>query len=165
MIHEHLAAACGLYCGACVIYRACRDNNQKRLEEFFPDISSQRGVPQDNLYCDGCLSGGRLTEYCQQCPIRLCPGNKSGVSRCSECPDFPCSLITDFNNDGIRHHAEVLDNIRRMREIGVANWVIEKDRRWRCPQCGAPVEWYARPCFQCGAPQPRRLPSLPKDQK
>ena len=154
MVEEHLAAVCGLYCGACVIYRACHDNNQKRIEGF-----------QNNLYCDGCLSGGRLTEYCQQCAIRLCPSDKQGVTRCSDCPDFPCSLITDFNYDGIRHHAEVLDNVRRMCEIGVTDWLMEQDKQWRCAQCGAPVEWYARPCFQCGAPQPRRLPSLPNDQK
>ena len=154
MVQEHLAAVCGLYCGACVIYRACHDNNQERIKEF-----------QNNLYCDGCLSGGNLTEYCQQCTIRLCASNKQGVTRCSDCPDFPCSLITDFNYDGMRHHAEVLDSVRRMREVGVTDWLMEQDKRWCCSQCGAPVEWYARPCFQCGAPQPRRLTSLPKDQK
>lgn len=164
MPQEHLAAVCGLYCGACVIYRALHDNNQTRIEEFLPDISSRLGATNDNLQCDGCLSGGRLTKYCQHCAIRLCSIDKPGVTRCSDCPDFPCPLVTDFNNDGMRHHAEVLDNLQRMREIGVTAWLTEQEERWRCSHCGAPVEWYARPCFQCGTPQPRRLPSLPKDQ-
>ena len=31
---EHLAAVCGLYCGACVTYRARRDGNAERLEQL-----------------------------------------------------------------------------------------------------------------------------------
>jgi hypothetical protein len=40
----------------------------------------------------------------------------------SDCPHFPCSLITEFYNDGIRHHGEVLEKIRDQREIGVDHW-------------------------------------------
>ena len=94
MAQENLAAVCGLYCGACVIYRACHDNNQKRIEEMLQIMPSEHVATKDSLYCDGCLSGGRLTGYCQQCALRLCASNKQGVTRCSDCSDFPCSLIT-----------------------------------------------------------------------
>ena len=164
MAREELAAVCGLYCGACVIYRACHDNNQQRLKEVYEDISSRQQATPDDVYCDGCLGGGRLTTYCRQCEIRLCPKIRRGT-RCSDCLDFPCSRISAFNSDGVRHHAEVLDSLRRMREIGVSAWVEEQERRWRCPECGKAVEWYSRPCFHCGAEQPRRLPSLPRDKK
>ena len=163
---EHLVAVCGLYCGACSIYRAWRDNNRERLEEMRQGMSSRgQVVTLDDLQCDGCLGQGHRTPFCQQCAIRLCPNDKPGVTRCSDCPDFPCSRITDFNNDGMRHHAEVLDNLRRMQETGLEAWLREEEERWRCPHCQAPVDWYARSCFQCGTEQPYRLPPLPRDQK
>jgi len=166
MQNEGLAAVCGLYCGACRAYRAWQDNNQELLEEIRQNMASRGTVANlEDLQCDGCLSGGRLTPYCQQCQLRLCPDDKSGVTRCSDCPDFPCSRITGFNNDGVRHHAEVLDNLRRLQEIGLEAWLKQEEERWCCPQCQTPVDWYARTCFQCGAEQPYRLPTLPRDKK
>ena len=162
---EHLAAVCGLYCGACRLYRAWSDNNQKGLEEIYQRMSSRQQMTRDNLQCDGCLAQGHLTPWCRQCAIRLCPDDKPGVTRCSDCSDFPCSRITTFNNDGMRHHAEVLANLCRQREIGVNEWLREQDKRWRCPHCQAPVDWYAQSCFRCGIPQPDRLPSPPQDKK
>lgn len=166
MEREQLVAVCGLYCGACRIYRAQCDNNQKDLKDILQDwLSREQKITVDDLQCDGCLSKGRLTPFCRQCAIRLCALDKPGVTRCSDCPDFPCSRITSFNNDGIRHHAEVLSNLRHIQEVGIGTWVKQEDERWRCPQCQAAVGWYAKTCFQCGAVQPRRLPSLPRDQK
>ena len=162
---EHLAAVCGLYCGACSLYRARRDDNPQRLEELVKTMSERWQVKPEEIDCDGCLAGGRLMPYCRQCKMRLCAAEKPEVTRCSDCTDFPCSLITDFNNDGMRHHAEVLDNLRRMREIGLEAWLKKEEERWRCPQCGTPVDWYAQTCFRCGTEQPYRLPSLPREQK
>ena len=162
---QGLAAVCGLYCGACRIYRAWQDNNQQLLEETQQNMSSRGATNLEDLRCDGCLGQGNLTPWCQQCEIRRCPDDKPGVTRCSDCPEFPCSRITAFNNDGMRHHAEVLDNLRRLQEIGVENWLRDEEERWRCPQCQAPVDWYSRSCFQCETPQLHRLPSLPRDQK
>ncbi len=163
---EQLIAVCGLYCGACGIYRAQRDNNQQLLEQILQALtSSGQKVTLDELQCDGCLGESRLFPYCRQCAIRLCPQDKPGVTRCSDCPDFPCSRITSFNDDGMRHHAEVLQNLRRIQEIGVKAWFKQEEERWRCPQCKTAADWYDRTCFQCGATQPRRLPSLPRDQK
>jgi predicted amidophosphoribosyltransferase len=65
----------------------------------------------------------------------------------------------------MRHHAEVLDNLRRMKEEGVKAWIEAEEKRWLCPQCKDPVEWYARSCFHCGTEQQRRLPKLPTDKK
>ena len=162
---DHLAAVCGLYCGACAIYRARRDDNRERLEEICQLMSSRQQVTLDDLYCDGCLAQGRLSPYCLECKIRLCAMDKPGITRCSDCPDFPCSLITDFNNDGVRHHAEVLENVRHQRDIGVDEWLQEEYERWRCSFCGVSLEWYAQTCYRCGTPQPYRLPSLSRDKK
>jgi predicted RNA-binding Zn-ribbon protein involved in translation (DUF1610 family) len=162
---ESLVAVCGLYCGACTLYRVRRDNNPQRLEEVLQTLRQRGQEWTDDVDCDGCLSGGRLTPYCRECKMRLCAAEKTGVTRCSDCPDFPCALVNDFNNDGVRHHAEVIDNLYHIRELGAEVWLKEQQDRWSCPQCGTSMDWYARTCFQCEAEQPYRLPRLPRDKK
>jgi hypothetical protein len=58
-------------------------------------------------------------------------------------------MTTDFNNDGLCHHAEVLENLRCMQEMGVAKWISAKEERWHHPECGSQVDWYARTCRSC----------------
>ena len=161
---EHLVAVCGLYCGACTLYRTRRDNNPQRLKEVLQTLS-QRGQVATDFECDGCLGGGRLTPYCRECEMRLCAAEKPGVTRCSDCPEFPCSLVNDFNSDGVRHHAEVIDSLHQIQQVGAAAWLKEQQERWSCPQCGIPIDWYARVCFKCETEQPYRLPKLPRDKR
>jgi len=162
-MNEPLAAVCGLYCGACALYRARRDDNPQRLRAILQASTERRNAPEDEIQCDGCLGGGSLTPYCRNCKMRLCAEGKPGVTRCSDCSDFPCNMITDFNNDGMRHHAEALENLRHMQETGPEKWIIEQEERWRCPECRAQVHWYERTCYSCGIMQPYRLPKLPRD--
>ena len=160
-MNEPLAAVCGLYCGACALYRARRDNDPQRLEE----ILKAWNMPEGESYCDGCLGGGHLTPYCRDCKMRQCAEKRPGVTRCGDCPDFPCHLITDFNNDGMRHHAEALENLVHLRESGAEKWIVEQEERWRCPECRAKMHWYERSCYSCGAKQPYRLPKMERDKR
>lgn len=165
MSKEHLAAVCGLYCGACGLYRTRRNGSPAQQQELAKTLSERWGVPPEEVDCEGCLSGGKLSPYCRNCQILRCPATKKSAKRCSDCPDFPCDLITNFNNDGVRHHAEVLANIEHQRKIGVRAWLKEQEQRWQCPQCGAPTAWYTHVCDRCGEKQPYRLPALPRDKK
>lgn len=165
MAKNNLAAVCGLYCGACGLYRARHDDNPQALKEIIKSASERWGVPPEEVDCDGCLSGGILSPYCRTCRIMRCPSTKMGVKRCSDCLDFPCKMITSFKNDGVRHHAEVFANVKRQHEIGVEAWLKEQEEKWQCPGCGTPMSWYARVCYKCGKEQPYRLPSLKRDKK
>ncbi len=162
---QPLAAVCGLYCGACGLYRAMHDDNPQRLKETVRTTAEKWGVPEDEVGCDGCLGGKKLTPYCENCRLRRCAEGKEAVARCADCPDFPCHKITDFNNDGARHHAEALSNLEDMQKIGVGEWVVKQEKKWRCPGCGIPVDWYASSCHSCGDPQPDRLPRLSRDEE
>jgi len=97
--------------------------------------------------------------------MRLCAAEKADVTRCSDCPEFPCSLVTDFDSDGVRHHAEVIENLQKIQQVGAGTWLREQQERWSCPQCGTAMDWYARTCFKCETEQPYRLPKLPRDKK
>jgi hypothetical protein len=155
---EKLVAVCGLYCGACPMYLATNDNNeQKRKERLQQFLSGKMKLAQEDLLCDGCLGNARLATFCRKCAIRLCPANKSNVTRCSDCPDFPCSRITNFNNDGMLHHAEVLANLRQIQKMGMKDWAKHEEERWRCPQCRASIAWYDKACTNCGAKRSDRL--------
>jgi hypothetical protein len=56
MNKEKLIAACGLYCGACEMYRACQDNDEPRLQTLVRGFNSRGGkFTADDLKCDGCL--------------------------------------------------------------------------------------------------------------
>ena len=146
-----LVAPCGLYCGACSIRSAYSRSDLGLLKAMADGVSLYLGqkVEAKDLACEGCLLGV-VSISCRECKIRNCAFAK-GLTCCSECRDFPCELTKSFNNDGLPHHAEVLQNIRRQREIGVDAWLKEQDERWRCPGCSAETDWYAAHCSACGA--------------
>jgi hypothetical protein len=163
---ENLVAVCGLYCGACPMYIATQTNDEQKQSALLKQFSSgPMKFKMEDLLCDGCIGNGRVASFCRSCPIRSCPADKQNVARCSDCPDFPCSRISNFNNDGMLHHAEVLQNLRQIREMGIQKWAKYEEERWRCPQCRMPMSWYDSKCSKCGTPRSERLFPLPQANK
>ena len=155
---EKLVAPCGLYCGACPMYLATQENSQERLNAFAQQFSARKiQMKLEDVLCDGCIGGGRVAAFCQKCAMRSCAAAKTNVTRCSDCPEFPCSKITGFNNDGMTHHAEVLENLGHIREMGIAKWTQNEQARWRCPQCKEKLSWYDKACQKCGTKRSERL--------
>ena len=144
-----LVGICGLYCGTCPNYLAYRENDVEQLAK----ISQARGIPIEEIRCDGCLSD-RVISFCVECRhgFRQCAKEK-GVTWCFECPDFPCQRLSDFTNvhivDGISHHAHVIDDLQSIREHGIEVWVEKQERAGRCPQCGKRLYWFTRVCPDC----------------
>jgi hypothetical protein len=163
MNRENLIASCGLYCGACEMYRAGHDNNQQKCESLLKAFNSRGGkFTLEDIKCDGCLAGGKLTPWCQQCNIRSCAKSKSDDAICSpDCTDFPCKTLTGFANDGMRHHLEVIDNLQRLHKAGLKKHAEQEEKRWLCPGCKAPVSWYNQTCSKCGEPRSKKLYKVP----
>jgi hypothetical protein len=157
---ENLVAPCGLYCGACPMYLATQENDEKRLSSLFS--SGTMKFSREDLLCDGCIGGGRVATFCLKCAIRDCASDKTKTRRCSECADFPCSRITDFNNDGMLHHAEVLENLRQLRAMGIKDWTKHEEERWQCSKCKARISWYEPECSKCKTPRSDKLFPLKK---
>jgi hypothetical protein len=95
--------------------------------------------------------------------MRLCAADKPDATRCSDCPEFPCSRFTDFSNDGRLHHAELPDNLRNLQKMGIKDWARYEQERWQCPECSDSLAWYDSECSNCGAKRSERLFSLTKD--
>lgn len=169
---EHLAAACGTYCGACPAYLARHGEDAQK--EMKPAKSASgpakalKGVPpsnwMDGLVCDGCLSGGVLAAHCRNCAIRLCAAGKQSDSRCTACEELPCYRITNLINMGrYLHREEYLPNLKKFREMGIQEWVKYEEERWSCPRCGRPIRWYDAKCAACGEPRSKRVFPLPAE--
>jgi hypothetical protein len=155
---EKLVAPCGLYCGACPMYLATQDKDEKKIKELLQRFSSMnQKLTLADLQCDGCIGGGRVASFCLKCGMRDCAEKKQKVTRCADCKEFPCSQITNFNNDGMQHHAEVLANCRQIREVGIKEWTKREEERWSCPQCRAKISWYDKACPSCGAKRSDKL--------
>ena len=149
---ENLVASCGLYCGACPWYLATQENNEERLASIQKQFGGLMKLSREDLLCDGCLGGGRLASFCRKCDIRDSATAKTKTRRCSECAEFACSRITGFNNDGMLHHAEVLENLRQLRTMGIKEWSKHEEDRWRCPKCQTTISWYEDECPKCRQP-------------
>lgn len=158
---EDLVAVCGLYCGACPMYIATQNNDEEKQKALLGQFSSgPMKLKMEDILCDGCIGDGRVASFCRNCAMRACPNNKQGVTRCSDCQDFPCARIIDFNNDGMPHHGEVLNNLRQIKKMGIQKWAKYEEERWQCPQCKSTMTWYDSMCSKCGAPRSEQLFAL-----
>jgi len=146
---KHMIGICGLYCGTCPNYLASRENDVEELRK----ISESKGIPLEEVRCDGCLSG-RVFKPCIDCRhgFRRCAAEKK-VTWCFECPDFPCQRLEIFRGahivNGISHHENVIENLRYMKEYGIERFVEEQEKKGQCPRCGKKLYWYLRECPNC----------------
>jgi len=149
-IKEDLIAPCGLYCGACSVRFASKQNDSKLLNMISASVKEYLGHPVEieDLRCEGCLSDV-VAVMCRECQIRDCVLSK-GLIHCSQCSEVPCQKIIDFKNDEMVHHNEVVENINRHKAVGATEWELEQEKRWRCENCGEAVHWYANVCKSCG---------------
>ena len=161
---EKLVAPCGLYCGACPMFLATQQKDDQKIKALYQQFSAsgKMKIAAEDLLCDGCIAGGRVASFCRVCQIRDCASKKAKSSRCSECSDFACSRITGFNNDGMLHHSEVLENLRQLRGMGIQEWARHEAERWSCPQCKSPIAWYDAECAKCRTKRSDRLFPLKK---
>ncbi|MDD2716911.1 MAG: DUF3795 domain-containing protein [Candidatus Wallbacteria bacterium] len=144
--HKNLLAYCGLYCGACSFRVAVLEQDKEHLR-FIPDRYDKykdTDLSKTDL-CPGCRTE---QSQCGGCGIRDCCRGKN-LEHCGCCESFPCKLIMEFSRDGMPHHHEVLENIKRLK-LGSDKWLQEEQMKWTC-SCGARRSWYIKKCPKCGA--------------
>ena len=105
---KNLIAPCGLYCGEC---------------EGFQDGR-----------CGGCISRkGLCLKYSKICKIYDCCVNEKNFRFCNECDGFPCTKFKFFEdedyNKGYDWVAEVVDNLKKIKKIGIGNYLNEEVKR------------------------------------
>ena len=144
-VDPRLAGVCGLYCGACEVYRAWVEQDQARLEA----LAHTHGVPISKVMCTGCRTPSPFC-FSGDCEIKRCAESR-GVPGCAECDAFPCGTIERFVAGG-KHRVALRENAPRLREVGWYAWLREQDARWRCPECHAKIGFDDDTCRGCGRP-------------
>ena len=140
--NSDLIAYCGLYCGACSFRVAYDENERGHLLCMPSHFDKYKNMRMQS--CPGC----KLDKHGSDCEIRNCAKSKK-LSHCGLCSDFPCDKITEFNNDGIPHHSEVIENLTMLRDSGEEQWLRLEEQKWHCT-CGAKLSWYVERCLACG---------------
>ncbi len=129
----NLAAPCGIYCGACRHYLA---RSKGMLEE--------RGL---RVGCEGCRVRDKQCVFIK----KLCPLiRKKEMDFCFECEDFPCEDRKKLDQLYSRFDVDLLDNLLRMKKVGVKEWLKEQEDKWRCPVCEGNICVHDKECYDCG---------------
>jgi hypothetical protein len=153
---KNLMAPCGLYCGACGVYIATRDKNEK----FKTVMGNLYGTKPEETQCLGCMQPDppkKLYGYCTMCTIRDCVKLK-GFYSCHQCTDWPCSKISGFGLEtGKRVMMKTIpiwrEKVARFGdEEGSVEWARSVYERYHCPACGKPLFRGAQRCRECKSP-------------
>jgi hypothetical protein len=152
--NKNLMAPCGLYCGACGVYIATRDNNQK----FKTVMGNLYGTKPEETECLGCMQADPpkcIYGYCRECGIRNCVRSK-GFYSCHQCTDWPCGQIKNFGlATGRRVMLQTIPLWRtKVAELGDEEgsvaWARAVCEKYHCPACGKPLFRGAQRCRSCG---------------
>ena len=132
MFAANMIAPCGLDCSIC----------KRALAEISP-CAGCRG-PNDNK-----------PEFCSMgCGIILCEERKeNGYLFCDECPDFPCADVMEKETRyGSKYplRESPLENLRVIREAGMAAFLERERKKWTCPSCGGVICVHTGVCSGCG---------------
>jgi hypothetical protein len=144
-----LIGVCGIFCGACPIYRADNDSDQELAQK----MARQYNLSEDQIHCEGCVSDNTFLR-CKVCGFRDCAKQK-GLAYCFECVFQPCTKIFDLAMNCSRkysmpHLVLCIGNLNTLRQEGVHEWLRKQEIRWSCTNCGKRLTWYSQSCPQCG---------------
>jgi hypothetical protein len=148
---EKLVGRCGLFCGACVIYRTFKDKDVERAE----GLAEHFKCAPEEIRCNGCQnpqlgdwSFGKEPDGSERCEIQRCLDSR-GYKYCYQCPKLlECDLWEEKVN---KSYEEVpYHNLMRLKEIGERAWLEEQESMWRCPKCDRPIDFFTESCRACG---------------
>ncbi len=140
---KKLAAVCGLFCPACHVFIATREDPAKLAM-----LAQRYQRPLEEMQCNGCRSSKRCF-YCEtKCFMAACAAEK-GVEFCADCADYPCKGLQEFQAKA-PHRIELWKSQTRIKEAGYETWYGEMIEHYSCPKCGTINSAYDLKCRMCG---------------
>ena len=148
MNNEALISRCGIYCGACYVYRAERDGG-----EYLTSVAEQQKVKSEEVHCMGCSGpSDEMWINCRLCPVRGCQDEK-GFKSCAQCPKFTdgsCERYEGLADFCMRRGEDVRSSMMKI-SVDPDEWLSQQNEKWRCSLCGSLFSWYDETCHTCGA--------------
>jgi hypothetical protein len=126
-IKGEMMAVCGMNCGVCAAY--LRPKNK----------------------CAGCRSEeGQKVNHCKVCQILLCE-EKGDVNKfCFECSKLPCPRLKQLDKRyRTKYLMSMIENLVKIKELGLVEFMKLENKRWVCPKCGAPICVHNKRCYKC----------------
>lgn len=132
-----LVTYCGLYCGLCAqhnrIPQQARQLQKSLSEEGFDDFYQY--VPEmKDVFPTFWQFLQKLTAFncsCRigkggppDCKIRCC-AKRRNIVVCPQCRDYPCQHVQAL----AKHYPTLIQDGKRMQEVGVEKWVEEQEQR------------------------------------
>ena len=139
LVNRNLAGRCGFYCGVCEIYRAYKDSEKLREK-----VAKKHGCSPDDVKCEGCQAvdicgWSHDKQWGANCKILECLNSK-GLKFCFECDKYDtCELFSSFAEICLKSGIDLRKNLQMIKEGKIEQWLLEQDKKWRCPNCGKPV--------------------------
>ena len=141
-LDKKLAAVCGLYCEACTLFIATKEDPER-----LKGLAARYQLSEEAIKCYGCRSAKR-GPYCEQCKMFACAAER-GIEFCVECTEYPCDDLKQFQSER-PHRIELWDDLERIRAIGHKHWLKEISGNYTCPQCQIINSAYDLKCRKCG---------------
>jgi len=142
--NKELAAACGLYCGACGIYLATQESDSEKILHYAVVLNQTF----DETLCDGCGAKRKSLHCSKTCTFIDCK-KQNNVHFCNECNEFPCKALHEFKSK-MPHRIEIVNAQYRMKEIGLDKWLLEMTDYFSCSHCKTLNSAYHMVCRKCG---------------
>lgn len=139
---KELAAVCGLFCEACTLYIATKED-PKRLKF----LAARFQLAEEEVRCNGCRSG-KKGPYCRICKMAACAAEK-GIDFCVECDEYPCADLKKFQSER-PHRIELFEDLARIKAVGWERWLAESRENYACPKCRTVNSAYDLKCRKCG---------------
>ena len=136
-----VAAACGLYCEACTLFIATKED-PVRLK----GLAARFQLTEEAIKCYGCRSTKR-GPYCETCKMFSCAAER-GIDFCVECREYPCAALKQFQSER-PHRIELWDDLERIRAMGYEHWLKDIPGNYTCPQCQSINSAYDLKCRKC----------------
>lgn len=131
---NNLAAPCGIYCGACRQYLVLKKN-----------LLEEKGY---KMGCKGCRIRNKNCTFIR----RDCPAlRKKELEFCFECNKFPCQKLQKMDKlYQERYNVHMINNLKRIEEVGTNLWLQEQERFYTCPECKGEICIHDEECYDCG---------------
>ena len=134
MVDNNLAAPCGIYCGFCRQYLLWKK-----------DLLEERGY---KVGCKGCRIRNKNCAFIRRDCLAL---KKKELDYCYECEQFPCQKLQKIDSQyQERWSVNLVENLKRIKEIGVEKWLQEQKELYTCPECGGEICIHDVECYDCG---------------